>query len=160
MNLGSWNFKVRPQGLWRQVLGAPVYLYRWRLGFLLGGRFMLIDHVGRRSGATHQTPVELVEHAGGEYIVCSGTGPRADWYQNLRAAPAAAVQVGNRRWTPSQRMLDPTEAAACFQRYEAAHPKAASRLLSLMGNSYDGTDEGRAAMMADMPMVAFSDTER
>jgi hypothetical protein len=24
-----------------------------------------------------------------------------------------------------------------------------------MGNAYDGTDAGRLAMMADMPMVAF-----
>ena len=26
-----------------------------------------------------------------------------------------------------------------------------------MGNSYDGTDAGRVAMMRDVPMVAFTD---
>jgi hypothetical protein len=53
-------------------------------------------------------------------------------------------------------MLDDAEAAQCFARYEDAHPRTARRLLATMGNSYDGTDDGRVAMMADMPMVAFS----
>lgn len=84
--LGSWNFTTKPTGLWRHVLRLPVWLFRWRLGFLLGGRFVMIDHVGRRSGVVHQTVVEVVEHdeGRGELIVCSGTGPRADWYLTCR----------------------------------------------------------------------------
>ncbi len=31
-------------------------------------------------------------------------------------------------------------------------------VLGMMGNSYDGTDAGRLAMMADMPMVGFTDS--
>ncbi len=44
----------------------------------------------------HQTPVEVVLHdtSTEEFIVCSGTGPNADWYRNLRSEPATAVQVG------------------------------------------------------------------
>ena len=159
IDLGSWNFKEKPSGVWKHVLRAPVYLFRWRLGFVFGDRFILIDHVGRRSGTTFQTPVEVVEHdeASHEYVVCSGTGPKADWYRNLQAQPAPAVQVRNRRWAPTQRLLGAEEAAERFERYEVAHPKAAKRLLGSMGNNYDGTDEGRVAMMADMPMVAFGE---
>ncbi len=40
--------------------------------------------------------------------------------------------------------------------YERAHPKTAAKLYSVMGVSYDGTDEGRVEMMANIPMVAFS----
>ena len=39
--------------------------------------------------------------------------------------------------------------------YERAHPKTAAKLYSMMGVSYDGTDEGRVEMMAKIPMVAF-----
>lgn len=39
--------------------------------------------------------------------------------------------------------------------YERAHPKTAVKLYSMMGVSYDGTDEGRLEMMAKIPMVAF-----
>jgi deazaflavin-dependent oxidoreductase (nitroreductase family) len=157
--IGSWNLKEKPQGLWRTVLHSPTYLFKWNLGFVMGDRFMLIDHFGRRSGTRYQTPVEVVEHDhdGGEYIVCSGTGAGADWYRNLEAAPAPQIQVGNRRWQPSQRFLDAEEAAARFKRYETAHPKVAQRLLRAMGHSYDGSHEGRISMMADMPMVAFTD---
>lgn len=157
--LGSWNFTTKPTGLWRLVLKAPGRLFQWRLGFVFGDRFVLITHVGRSSGRTYHTVVEVVVHDRDthEYVVCSGTGPGADWYRNLVANPAPAVQVGNRTWAPTQRLLDRAEAADRFRAYEAAHPKAARRLLASMGNHYDGTDEGRVEMMADMPMVAFSE---
>ncbi len=156
--MGNWNFKQKPTGLWKQVLRAPAYLYRWRLGFLLGSRFTMITHVGRSSGRTFQTVVEVLERdeTTGEYIVCSGTGPKADWYRNISKTPATALQVGNRTWTPTQRLLPTDEAAERFARYEAKHPSTAKRLLSSMGRSYDGTDAGRRTMIADMPMVAFS----
>jgi len=157
-DFGSWNMKEKPTGLWRHVLRIPIHLYHWRLGFLMGGRFILIDHVGRKSGKLYQTPVEVVRHdtVSGEYIVCSGTGPNADWYRNLTAKPADAVQVRNERWQPTQRMLTQQEASDYFEGYENEHPKAAKRLLKSMGKDYDGTDEGRFAMAAEMPMIAFS----
>jgi len=156
---GSWNMKTKPTGLWRSALHIPVHLYNWKLGFLLGSRFILIDHTGRKSGKAYQTPVEVVTHDrdSGEYIVCSGTGPKADWYQNLVACPASAVQVKNRSWEPSQRILTQQESSDYFKGYEYEHPKAAKRLLKTMGREYDGTDDGRFTMIADMPMIAFSD---
>lgn len=101
----------------------------------------------------------MLQHdtATGEYIICSGTGPTADWYRNLRATPSRSIQIKNREWVPQQRLLEGDEAATRFAVYEAHHAKAARRLLESMGNSYDGSDEGRLAMMPDMPMVAFTD---
>ncbi|MGI9624148.1 MAG: nitroreductase family deazaflavin-dependent oxidoreductase [Acidimicrobiales bacterium] len=159
MQLGSWDFKEKPAGVWKAVLKAPSYLYRWHLGFLLGKRFLMIEHIGRKSEATYYTTVEVVDQATGtrEFFVCSGTGPDADWYLNLKATPAAAVQVGRHRWVPRQRMLENKEASERFASYEQRHPKAARRLLKSMGNTYDGTDAGRTDMMSEMPMVAFSD---
>lgn len=158
MGVRDWNFKQKPAGLWKQVLRAPSYLFKWHLGFLLGSRFILMTHIGRSSGRTFQTVVEVLEQddGTGEYIVCSGTGRQADWYRNLSASPARSVQVGNRSWVPEQRFLPDDEAAERFHRYETLHPSTARRLLSSMGRGYDGTDAGRRAMVADMPMVAFS----
>lgn len=158
----DWNMKQKPTGAWRSILRAPIHLYRWRLGFLFGERLLMVTHRGRVTGAIHRTVVEVVEHDPemSEYIVCSGTGPAADWYLNLVASPATEIQVRNRRWTPDQRLLDDDEAARRFAGYERRHPKAARRLLQTMGNSYDGTDSGRLEMMAEMPMIAFSDDDR
>ena len=156
----SWSFRQKPTGVFKHVLRLPVYLFHWRLGFLLGDRFILVSHVGRRSGRTYQTPVEVVEHdrSAPSTSCCSGTGPDADWFLNLRAKPATAVQVANRRWVPRQRFLDPDEAAHRFRTYEIAHGRASLQILKLVGNSYDGTDEGRRRMMELMPMIAFSDS--
>lgn len=156
----SWSFRQKPAGGFRHVLRIPIHLYRWGLGPLLGDRFVLVTHRGRVTGRTHETPLEVVEHdhVTHEYVVCSGTGPNADWFRNLEASPAIRVRVGNRVWAPAQRFLGVDEAARRFAAYERAHPRAARRLLALMGEGYDGTDAGRVAMMAHMPMVAFSDT--
>jgi deazaflavin-dependent oxidoreductase (nitroreductase family) len=159
VSIKDWNFRQKPTGVWKRVLRIPVFIYRAKLGVLLGERILLLTHRGRVSGKAYETPIEVVshDHETHEYIVCSGTGRQADWYRNIRTAPAERVQVKNRRWRPSQRMLGQEEAAERFARYEQQHPRTASRLLRSMGNSYDGTKEDRLRMMARMPMVAFSD---
>jgi deazaflavin-dependent oxidoreductase (nitroreductase family) len=158
----TWNFRQKPGGTWKRLLHVPVLLFRWRLGFLMGERLLLLTHIGRVSGRAFQTPIEIVEHdrATREYMVCSGTGPQADWYRNLQAHPAVEIQVGNRRWRPSQRFLSQEEAAERFARYERRHHRLSIVLLREMGNSYDGTDQGRYKMMAGMPMVAFGEARQ
>lgn len=153
----SFSFRQKPSGLFKWFLKAPTYLFRWKLGFLFGDRFLLLTHLGRTSGRVYHTALEVVSHddESGEYIVCSGTGPRADWYRNISARPAVSVQVRNDVWTPEQRMLSAAEAGTVFARYEAAHPATARRLLASMGQSYDGSEEDRVRMMGNIPMVAF-----
>ncbi len=155
----TFSMRQRPRGPFKWLLHAPVHLYRAGLGWVFGERFLLITHRGRTSGELHRTVVEVVCHDASPlcYVVCSGTGPTADWYRNLRAEPTIEVQVGNRAWHPTQHLLSDEDAARCFERYEQAHPKTAGRLLKTMGNSYDGTAPGRVAMMRAMPMVAFGE---
>ena len=97
-----FSFRQKPEGLFKWILHLPVFLFRWHLGFLIGERFILITHVGRKSGRTYQTPPEVVEHdtESGEFIVSSGTGPGADWYRNIVANPVQEVQVKNDSWKP------------------------------------------------------------
>jgi hypothetical protein len=40
----------------RWVVRVPVGLYRARLGFLFGSRLLMLEHTGRKSGATPSPP--------------------------------------------------------------------------------------------------------
>ncbi|MEV4158495.1 nitroreductase family deazaflavin-dependent oxidoreductase, partial [Nocardia salmonicida] len=63
-----------PTGIRRLMFRAPIHLYRLRLGWLFGGRLLLLDHAGRVSGKPRQAVIEVVEHdsVDGSYVVCSG----------------------------------------------------------------------------------------
>lgn len=151
--MSSFNFKQKPSGLFKRLLHAPVWVFRARLGFVFGKRIVMLEHTGRRSGKLRQTPLEVVRRDGDSYVLCSGTGPKADWYRNLKSSPAVALWVGSQRYEVTQRFLDDAEAATVFKQYEDAHPKAASRLTELMGVSHDGTHASRVEMMAKIPTV-------
>ena len=56
------DFSHKPTGWLRQILKAPTYLYRARLGVLLGYRFMMIEHRGRVTNERHFTVVEVARH--------------------------------------------------------------------------------------------------
>ena len=48
------EFMLNPPGpVLRSVLRLPVYLYRWKLGWMLGHRFLLIVHEGQRTAPSH-----------------------------------------------------------------------------------------------------------
>lgn len=66
--------KQPPKGLLRLMLRLPIWLYRLRLGRLLGNRFLLLTHVGRKTGLPHQTVVEVASHNGTKdrYVIASG----------------------------------------------------------------------------------------
>ncbi len=113
----------------------------------------MLEHIGRRSGKLRRTPLEAVHRNADSYTLCSGTGPDADWFRNIKAQPAIALWVGSRRYEVEQRFLTDSEAATTLAAYEASHPKAAERLLDLMGISHDGTHEGRMGIVAGIPMV-------
>lgn len=153
----AFNFKQKPSGVFKRLLHAPTWLYRMHLGSVFGKRFLMIEHRGRTSGKLYRTVLEVVGRnpESNEWIVTSGTGPKADWYRNLRARGVEAVWIGSQRHPADVRFLDVQEAAQVMARYEARHPKTAARLLASMGLSYDGSDEGRSELMRKIPMVAF-----
>ena len=61
------------------------------------GPFALVQHVGRRSGKTYETPLIVARVAGG--VIAELTyGPNVDWYQNVRAAGGCTVLDHGRRY--------------------------------------------------------------
>ena len=79
----------RPKGALALGLRLPSYLYRFRLGRLLGHRFLLLTHRGRKSGLTGRTPLEVLhfDPRSRESVVLSARGKKADWYRNIEASP-------------------------------------------------------------------------
>ncbi len=118
----------------------------------------MIEHRGRKSGNLYRTVLEVVGRYPdkGEWIVTSGTGPKADWYRNLQAGNLDAIWIGSSRDDATVRFLEAGEAATVFHDYETAHPRTAAKLVKSMGVSYDGTNEGRVEMMRSIPMVSFT----
>lgn len=150
-----------PGPLARRALRLPVLLYRHHLGWVLGRRFLMLTHVGRRSGKEYRTVLEVVggDVRTGEVIVVAGFGRTADWYRNIQARPALEVAVGRRRFRPVQRQLEAAEVVRVFAEYEHrnrwAMPVIRSVLSRLVGWTYDGTTRARWRLADELPFVAF-----
>ncbi len=154
----AFSFRTKPKGIFRWFLQLPKWIFRARLGFIFGSRFLLLEHVGRKSGKIYQTPLEVASRVrdNDEYIVTSGTGVKADWYQNIRANPAVAIWLGSHRYPVTQRFLPTAEAVERMKAYEREHPKAAAKLEEMMGVSHDETEVSWTAMMEKIPMIGFT----
>jgi deazaflavin-dependent oxidoreductase (nitroreductase family) len=150
-----------PRGLLRAALRLPVLLFRARLGFLLGHRFLLLVHRGRRSGRRYEVVLEVIRHdrERNESVVLSGFGPRASWYRNLRAGPAVEVRIGRDRYSPVHRILGPREAVDALADYERRNrliaPLVRAVLGRLAGIGYDASPQAREQLVARLPLVAF-----
>jgi deazaflavin-dependent oxidoreductase (nitroreductase family) len=106
--------RSKPTGVSRLAFRLPIYLYRLNLGWLLGHRFLLLIHQGRRSSLLHETVLEVLLHnpATRESVVLAAWGEKADWYRNVGVTPALEVRTGGQRYVPEQRFLAPEEMIA------------------------------------------------
>jgi deazaflavin-dependent oxidoreductase (nitroreductase family) len=143
----------------RLVLKAPVLLYRWHLGALLGRRFLLVTHAGRRSGRHYQTVVEVVGHLGDRWYVMSGFGRTSDWYLNVLAAGTAQIRVGLTTATAIVRELERPQAATIVADYERRNRFMAAvirRALSRqVGWLYTGSEADRLRLVEQLPVLEF-----
>ncbi len=98
MDKGTLRGK-RPAGLARRLYRAPIALYRIGLGFLMGGRFLMVEHTGRKSDQPRYTVLEVVRYDrdADTYVVASGWGERSDWFRNVTKTPDIYVSSGLRR---------------------------------------------------------------
>ncbi len=116
----SWPFL-------RRAFGAHGALYR-ATGGLVGHRlpglppFLLLDHVGAKSGKRRTTPLLYVRD-GDRYVVVASKGghPRHPaWLHNLRANPDTTIQVGRRRIPVRAREARPQERGRLWAKAVAA----------------------------------------
>ena len=147
-----------PRGLARLGWRAPIWFYRLGLGGLLGERFVLINHTGRKSGKPRQAVVEVVYRAPetGAYVVASGFGEKADWYQNLKAHPEVTIQVGRKRMTARAERLSLPQATEVMLDYNRRHPAALRTLSGILGYRTDGSEADVHFFASVIPIVALT----
>jgi deazaflavin-dependent oxidoreductase (nitroreductase family) len=149
--------RSKPAGALRLAFRLPIYLYRLHLGWLLGHRFLLLVHRGRKTGLVHQTMLEVVlyDTTIQESVVVSVWGEDADWYRNLQKCPAIEIRTGRESYAPLQQFLSPEEANAALASYERRHPWAARILGLLLGYPLGGPEVARRAFAESVRLVAF-----
>ncbi len=152
-------FGAPPSGPLRLLLRAPIVLYRCRLGWMFGRRLLMLTHTGRKSGRKRHTVLEVVrrDDARGIFIVCSGWGRNAQWFQNILADPLVWVTAGPRPLPKQAQQLPPADAEREFRAYAARFPRNI-RILSrlFLGRAFSGGDEDFAALSHDHPLVELS----
>ncbi|MFF2848028.1 nitroreductase family deazaflavin-dependent oxidoreductase [Streptomyces sp. NPDC058001] len=152
-----------PTGWRRRVARAPILLYRWHLGALLGHRFLLLTHTGRTSGEPRQAVLEITgrDRATGAYHLASAFGPGAQWYRNVRVTPDVTVQVGRHRVAAVARAMGPEESGRAMAGYAPRHPRTARRLMDVCGIETDGTVEDFYRVGRDLiPFVEVTPVRR
>jgi deazaflavin-dependent oxidoreductase (nitroreductase family) len=152
---------VKSKPILRALLHAPVYLYRWRLGWLLGHRFLLLTHIGRRSGKQFQTVVEVMEYHSErrEAVVMSGFGRNSDWLRNIETSHGAEIDIASEHFLAAFRFLDEEEAIRVVASYEQHNrfmrPVVRWVLRCLLGWNYTGSDADRHKLVQQLPLIAF-----
>ncbi|MFJ9119189.1 nitroreductase family deazaflavin-dependent oxidoreductase [Streptomyces sp. NPDC102394] len=147
-----------PTGWKRFLARLPILLFRCGLGWIFGGRLLLLHHTGRVTGLDRRVVLELVEYEpdDGSWVVASGFGPRAAWYRNLRAEPKTLIEVGRRRHAVTAHFVAPDEGAEIMDRYAHRHPRTARRLCAFMGIPSTGPDTGFREAGRSIPFVRLS----
>lgn len=152
--------RPRPRAWAKAVFDAPNRLYEHGLGWTLGGRFLAVHHVGRKSGRDLTTVLEVVVHdpVTDERVVASAYGPTANWYRNLQEHPATLVRTGRAQFVPEQRFLSAEERREVAERFGREHrfeARIGPRVMAAIGAVPAGTFDDPVEMFASFPMVAF-----
>jgi F420H(2)-dependent quinone reductase len=125
-----------------------VFLYR-ASGGRIGGRFrrtapvLLLTTTGRKTGKQRTTPLLYVED-GERYVVVASVGgapAHPGWYLNLRANPAATIQIGSQKLRVTA---------------ETAGPDERARLWALATRMYPAYDAYQAKTSREIPIVLLS----
>lgn len=148
-----------PRGILRLGLRLPIWLYRLHLGWLLGNRFLLLNHTGRKSCKVHQTVIEVVKHDqdSNSYFVVSGWGNKSDWYQNIQKNPDVIICSGRQTLPVHAENVPLTEAVNILNEYTKRYPIAFKELTALfLGERMQPGLEACRQLAEEMPMVVFS----
>jgi deazaflavin-dependent oxidoreductase (nitroreductase family) len=138
------------------IFKLPVFLYRLRIGWLLGTRFLQVTHVGRRSGRVRRTILAVLKFDDKtEEIYAVSAWRGSDWYYNTQASPALQVETGFVRYVPIQRTLSPEEVTTTLIEYRKKHPLFSRMICRIPGWKWDSTYEEFLELAHTLHGVAF-----
>jgi deazaflavin-dependent oxidoreductase (nitroreductase family) len=148
--------KTRAPTFLLPILKLPLVLYRLRLGWLLGHRFMQLTHVGRRSGKMRRTVLAILSFdAQTKEIKAVSAWNASEWYKNIQAAPALRVETGSTGYVPVQRDLSADEIARLFVEFRRQHPLFSRMVCRIPGWKWDSSYEEFLDLARTLRGVAF-----
>ena len=109
----------------------PKLIFKLRLSRLYGARFALVTHRGRKSGQPRTVIVETADGSleSGRLVYIVAYGKRAQWYKNLKAAPAVRLEIAGRVYKePRHEFLDREGTERAIASYWQRYPRLASFL--------------------------------
>lgn len=127
----------------------------------MGGRFLLLTHIGRRSGLKRQTVIEVVSHdeSAGITYVAAAWRDQSDWYRNIQQDPIVGVQVRNRRFQARAEEVSSQEAEARLWDYAQEHPTAFRELVMVMlGERLPPNKETCRKVAESVPVISLTPT--
>jgi len=128
------------------------------MGWLLGDRFLMLTHIGRKSGRRRQSVLEVIGHdkASGTYIIASGWGQQAGWLRNIQKNPNVVVDARGRRFEATAERIAQEHATNVARDYARRHASAFRALAGRMiGRPLTGTEEDYRELARAVPMVAL-----
>jgi F420H(2)-dependent quinone reductase len=114
---------------WGTFVRSHIALYRLsggRVGKTLrGAPCLLLDHVGRKTGKRHTSPLMYIEDGDDLVVVASKGGAPKDplWWVNLKANPDTTVQVKSDKRRVRARQANPEEKARLWPRVNEVWPE-------------------------------------
>lgn len=116
----------------RWLMRAPIGLYRAGFGWLLGPRFLLLEHRGRVSGQSRFVVLEVVwRERRDALVVASAFGASSHWFRNLSANPNCRVSTGLRQRMPAVASVIPAaEGEMILEQYRRRYPRTWAKLLA------------------------------
>jgi deazaflavin-dependent oxidoreductase (nitroreductase family) len=138
----------------RWLVRTPIWVFRARLGAIFGGRLLMLEHKGRRTGRRRYVTLEVVDHPGPDtYVVVSGFGERSQWFRNVTADPNVRVWIGSHAPAPATAIrLDAAEAASTLTMYAQAHPSAWANLRPVLEQTLGHPADVDST---DLPVIAL-----
>ncbi len=150
-----------PRGLSRLLYRFPILIYQAGFGRLMGGRFLMLRHVGRISGRPRYAVLEVIRRDETEdaYYVLSAFGEESDWVRNLRAHHEVEITIGGRHIPVTAEFLSEADTEREMLDYARRYPLAARQLPRLMGYRVDGSEESYRELARHLLVVRFRSRE-
>ena len=107
------------------LVRAPIGIYKAGAGHVLGSRFVMLEHVGRKSGSTRHVVLDVFNHPAPDiYVVASGHGGESQWLRNIKVNPRVRLYIAGRGPVPATaRLVDQQEADRQLAAYRDRHPR-------------------------------------
>jgi deazaflavin-dependent oxidoreductase (nitroreductase family) len=147
-----------PRGIKAIPWRLPIYLYLAGLGWVMGDRFLLLRHTGRKTGKIRFAVLEIIHSLPepARYYVVSGFGTSSNWYQNILQQRRVEIQVGKKRLSVHAQQLGPPEGAEILHAYAQKNPGSLKNLSNLMGYEIEFSSEGIREFGRKIPVIQFS----